>query len=59
MNLIVILTTSIVQRLKLMTVEFLFRTVGVLIIPNGLLMQEKVWKISHTRQGKRKSRQIY
>ena len=59
MILIVILTTSIVQRLKLMTVEFLFRTVGVLIIPNGLLMQEKVWKISHTRQGKRKSRQIY
>ena len=59
MILIVILTTSIVQRLKLMTVEFLFRTVGVLIIPNGLLMQEKVWKISHTRQGERKSRQIY
>ena len=59
MNLIVILTTSIVQRLKLMTVEFLFRTVGVLIVPNGLLMQEKVWKISHTRQGKRKSRKIY
>ena len=59
MNLVVILTTSIVRRLKLMTVEFLFSTVEVLIIPNGLLMQEKVWKISHTRQGKRKSRKIY